>query len=96
MSIHYKFKSGKEFSSVPCDTPHLALSELRRLVAEQRGLDANAPDYDLAMTDAQTGEAYDDDGNFLVPRNSSVIVRRRPKDPADAARLAPLGEGGWV
>jgi len=80
MSIHYKFKSAKDFSTITFDTPFVSLGELKQRIIQQQKL-GRGPDFDLEVVNAQTKEVYTDN-NKLVPKNSSVIVSRVPANKA--------------
>eukprot|EP01027_Heterolobosea_sp_BB2_P004402 GEZU01006727.1.p1 GENE.GEZU01006727.1~~GEZU01006727.1.p1 ORF type:complete len:123 (-),score=12.44 GEZU01006727.1:103-471(-) len=78
MSIYYKFASAKDYDTITFDEGHISLGELKRQIVEQKKLSTKGgADFDLVVTNAQTGEEYKDD-LFLVPRNTSVIVKRVP------------------
>jgi len=53
--IHYKFKANADYSSVKFDGLSLPLSELKRLIVQQKKLE-KGPDYDFKITNAQTNE----------------------------------------
>jgi len=84
MSVHYKFKSSKEFSTVTFDGAYIALDELKQRIIEQKKLAKTNAEYDLEVINAQSQEAYTNP-KHPVPRNTSVIVRRIP--PAKATTV---------
>uniref|UniRef100_A0A3Q3WUT7 DWNN domain-containing protein n=1 Tax=Mola mola TaxID=94237 RepID=A0A3Q3WUT7_MOLML len=73
--IHYKFSSKLSSDTVVFDGPHVTLRELKRLIMGREKL--RSGDCDLQVTNAQTKEEYADDEG-LIPKGSSVIVRRIP------------------
>ncbi|KAI3915108.1 hypothetical protein MKW92_030657 [Papaver armeniacum] len=79
MSIYYKFKSGKEFHSIPALSPFTSVYEVKDLIFQSKKF-GHGKDYDLILTNPSTNEDYTDD-SILIPRNSSVIVRRIPGLP---------------
>lgn len=76
MSVHYKFKSSKEFDTVTFDGLHISIGELKKNIIQQKKIGKNA-DYELQITNAQTKEVYDSD-DTLVAKNTSVLVSRIP------------------
>uniref|UniRef100_A0AAZ1Y5N9 DWNN domain-containing protein n=1 Tax=Oreochromis aureus TaxID=47969 RepID=A0AAZ1Y5N9_OREAU len=73
--IHYKFSSRLNYDTVVFDGVHITLNELKRQIMGREKL--RAGDCDLQITNAQTKEEYTDCGS-LIPKGSSVIVRRIP------------------
>lgn len=55
MAIHYKFKSGKDFHSVPIDGAFIPLSELKQEIIAQKKL-GKSTDFDLEITDVSSGQ----------------------------------------
>lgn len=74
--IHFKFKSALEYDSLPFEGNGLLLWELKKEISQAKRL-GSSTDYDLLITNAQTNEDYTDE-NQLVPKNTSVVVRRIP------------------
>ncbi|KAI3862352.1 hypothetical protein MKX03_014370 [Papaver bracteatum] len=74
MSIYYKFKSGKEFHSIPALSPFMSVLELKDLIFQSKKF-GHGKDFDLILTNPSTNEDYIDD-SIIIPRNSSVLVRR--------------------
>lgn len=54
-SIHYKFKSSSEYSTVTFDGPNISLNELRDLIMSQKKI-AKTADHTLEITNAQSKE----------------------------------------
>ncbi|XP_065654974.1 axoneme-associated protein mst101(2) isoform X5 [Hydra vulgaris] len=75
-SIHYKFRSNLEYNTITFDCQAVSLNDLRDAIMLQKKI-AKSPDYTLEITNAQTKEVYNDD-DALIPKNSSVIVKRVP------------------
>ena len=101
--MHFKFKSSTAFDSVRFDGAFVSVAELRGLIAEKKGFGADAT-AELVLSDPQTQEEYVDDGK-LIPKSSSVLVRRVPAQakpgqrrggpgPAPAAAQQPEDELG--
>ena len=93
MSVHYKFKSGKEAHTITFDSLHISVGELKKSIMQQRKIGKTA-ELDLQITNAQTKEGmliveslildtknvslvYETD-SILIPKNTSVIVARVP------------------
>ncbi len=55
MSVHYKFKSGKEKHSVVFDGLHISVADLKKAILEQRKIGKNR-DLDLQISSTQTGK----------------------------------------
>ncbi|KAI3971855.1 hypothetical protein MKX01_035668 [Papaver californicum] len=79
MSIYYKFKSGKEYHSIPALSPFMSVFEVKDLIFQSKRF-GHGKDFDLILTNPSTNEDYTDD-SILLPRNTSVIVRRIPGLP---------------
>ncbi|XP_075346371.1 LOW QUALITY PROTEIN: E3 ubiquitin-protein ligase RBBP6-like [Mycteria americana] len=73
--VHYKFSSKMSYDTVTFNGLHISLCDLKRQIMSREKL--KVANCDLQITNAQTKEEYADD-NALIPRNSSVIVRRIP------------------
>ncbi|KAK3765647.1 hypothetical protein RRG08_063684 [Elysia crispata] len=73
--IHYKFKSSLDYNSVTFDGLHLSLSDLKKAISHQKRLKPG--EFDLEITNAQTGDVYKK-GDELIAKNTSVIVSRVP------------------
>jgi hypothetical protein len=76
MSIHFKFKSAKEFDTVTFPGAVIRVLDLKKAIVDKKKL-AKGLDFDLVITDAQNGKVYDDE-NMQMPRNTSVTVKRIP------------------
>ncbi|XP_010074279.1 PREDICTED: E3 ubiquitin-protein ligase RBBP6-like [Pterocles gutturalis] len=73
--IHYKFSSKLDYDTVAFTGLHISLHDLKRCIMGREKL--KAANCDLQIINAQTKEEYTND-NALIPKNSSVIVRRIP------------------
>eukprot|EP00850_Spirogloea_muscicola_P021552 SM000253S09041 [mRNA] locus=s253:145051:152434:- [translate_table: standard] len=76
MAIHFKFRSAVDFDSLNIDGHFISVGNLKERIIEHKNL-GNGLNFDLVITNAQTSEDYTDDA-FLVPRNTSVIIKRVP------------------
>lgn len=77
-SIHYKFRSALEYKTLTFDALHIGLEELKKAICEQENIRVES--FDLKLTNAHTKRSYGLEE--LVPRNSSVIVQRTPRENA--------------
>ena len=77
--IHYKFKSAKNTDTITFDANSLSVYDLKREIMHSKRLARphQLIDFDLIISDAQTGEVYADEMS-MITRNASVIVRRVP------------------
>ncbi|KAM6193781.1 E3 ubiquitin-protein ligase RBBP6-like, partial [Sarcoramphus papa] len=73
--VHYKFSSALKYDTVSFNGLHISLRDLKRQIMGREKL--KAANCDLQITNAQSKEEYTDE-NGLIPKNSSVIVRRLP------------------
>uniref|UniRef100_A0AAY5L0B3 DWNN domain-containing protein n=1 Tax=Esox lucius TaxID=8010 RepID=A0AAY5L0B3_ESOLU len=73
--VHYKFSSKLKYDTVTFDGLNITLADLKQQIMGRERL--KAADCGLQITNAQTKEEYTDD-EALIPKNSSVIIRRIP------------------
>ncbi|CAM9154114.1 unnamed protein product [Bubo scandiacus] len=73
--VHYRFSSLLQYDTVTFSGLHISLGDLKRHIMGRQKL--KVTNCELQISNAQTGEEYTDD-NTLIPKNSSVIVRRVP------------------
>ncbi|XP_051052009.1 E3 ubiquitin-protein ligase RBBP6-like [Phodopus roborovskii] len=73
--VHYKFSSKLHYDIVTFDGLYISLCDLKKKIMRREKLKATLSD--LQISNAQTKEDYPED-NALIPKNSSVIVRRIP------------------
>ncbi|XP_073132901.1 E3 ubiquitin ligase PARAQUAT TOLERANCE 3-like [Henckelia pumila] len=90
MAVHYKFKSAKDYDSVVIDGNFIAVGNLKEKIFELKHL-GRGTDFDLVVTNAQTNEEYLDEGT-LIPKNTSVLIRRVPGRPRNPIITAPVAE----
>uniref|UniRef100_K3X144 Uncharacterized protein n=1 Tax=Globisporangium ultimum (strain ATCC 200006 / CBS 805.95 / DAOM BR144) TaxID=431595 RepID=K3X144_GLOUD len=88
MSIHFKFKSAKEFDTVTFPGTVIRVLDLKKAIIEKKKLNKGL-DFDLVITDAQNGKVYDDE-NMQLPRNTSVTVKRIPSQQPGSGLLARM------
>ncbi|XP_068650067.1 E3 ubiquitin ligase PQT3-like [Aristolochia californica] len=79
MAVYYKFKSAKDYDSVPIDGHFISVAILKEKIFESKHL-GRGTDFDLMISNAQTNEEYADEA-MLIPKNTSVLVRRVPGRP---------------
>ncbi|KAF3785720.1 E3 ubiquitin-protein ligase [Nymphaea thermarum] len=76
MAVNFKFRSSVDFGSVDIDGPSISVSDLRAKIVEQKNLKV-CRDFDLVISDAQTGEVLEDE-NYRIPAGANVIIKRVP------------------
>ncbi|KAJ7952532.1 DWNN domain, A CCHC-type zinc finger protein [Quillaja saponaria] len=79
MAVYYKFKSARDYDSIPMDGPFISVGTLKEKIFESKHL-GRGTDFDLLVTNAQTNEEYLDEA-MLIPKNTSVLIRRVPGRP---------------
>ncbi|XP_071685930.1 E3 ubiquitin ligase PARAQUAT TOLERANCE 3-like [Rutidosis leptorrhynchoides] len=79
MAVYYKFKSAKDYDSIAIDGHFITVACLKEKIYESKQL-GRGTDYDLVVTNAQTNEEYRDE-DMLIPKNTSVLIRRIPGQP---------------
>ncbi|AET00990.1 E3 ubiquitin ligase PQT3-like [Medicago truncatula] len=79
MAVYYKFKSAKDYHSIPMDGPFISVGTLKQSIFVSKHL-GRGTDFDLLVTNAQTNEEYHDE-EMLIPKNTSVLIRRVPGLP---------------
>nr|XP_023022973.1 E3 ubiquitin-protein ligase RBBP6 isoform X1 [Leptinotarsa decemlineata] len=79
MSVHYKFKSALEYDTVTFDGLHISVKDLKNAIIQQKRI-GKSTDFDLQVTNAQTKTVYTDE-NFLIPKNTSLLIARIPVIP---------------
>ncbi|XP_052620728.1 E3 ubiquitin ligase PARAQUAT TOLERANCE 3 isoform X2 [Lactuca sativa] len=90
MAVYYKFKSAKDYDSIPIDGHFITVASLKEKIYESKQL-GRGTDYDLVVTNAQTNEEYLDE-DMLIPKNTSVLIRRIPGQPRMPIVAAPVSE----
>ncbi|XP_038996228.1 E3 ubiquitin ligase PQT3-like isoform X1 [Hibiscus syriacus] len=87
MAVYYKFKSARDFDSISMDGPFISVGTLKEKIFESKHL-GRGTDFDLVVTNAQTNEEYLDEA-MLIPKNTSVLIRRVPGRPRMPIIAAP-------
>ena len=59
MSVHFKFNSSNAYDTVTFDGISICVGDLKRSIVEKKKLNRGL-DFDLVITDAQTGEGTPD------------------------------------
>uniref|UniRef100_A0A915DBW1 DWNN domain-containing protein n=1 Tax=Ditylenchus dipsaci TaxID=166011 RepID=A0A915DBW1_9BILA len=83
-AIHYKFRSALEYSTLLFDGLSISVEELKLKIFSKEGIRVES--FDLTISNPNTKQQYTN--NELIPRNSSVIVQRIPRE--NAGRLPKL------
>ncbi|KAG6473078.1 hypothetical protein ZIOFF_066985 [Zingiber officinale] len=90
MAVYYKFKSAKDYDSIPIEGQFISVANLKERIFETK-LFGKGTDFDLMISNAQTDEEYVDEG-AMIPKSTSVLVRRvpgRPRKPIVTQRDKP-------
>lgn len=59
MAVYYKFKSARDYDSIPMDGPFISVGILKEKIFESKHL-GRGTDFDLVVTNAQTNEGWFD------------------------------------
>jgi hypothetical protein len=88
-TVQYKFRTDKKWCVVEFDGQAIGALTLKRAVVQQQrmGRAERRVDFDLLLTNEQTGERYGGDDNTRIPKNTRIIVQRVPATAAVAARI---------
>ncbi|XP_058190910.1 E3 ubiquitin ligase PARAQUAT TOLERANCE 3-like isoform X1 [Rhododendron vialii] len=90
MAVYYKFKSAKDYDSIAIDGHFISVANLKEKIFESKHL-GRGTDFDLVVTNAQTNEEYLDEA-MLIPKNTSVLIRRVPGRPRMTIVTEPVIE----
>ncbi|KAJ1637752.1 DWNN domain-containing protein [Pavlovales sp. CCMP2436] len=85
-SIQYKLKSARDFDMLEFSGMFISVAELKRSIVERKFKSAG-DSFGIVLSNAQSGEAYLNDA-FLVPANTSVLVRRVPLAEMPASKAS--------
>ncbi|TIC09402.1 DWNN-domain-containing protein [Wallemia mellicola] len=88
-SIYYKFKSSKNSSRVNIDGTSLSVFDLKREILLSNRMAINkGNDFDLVLLRDTPGQEEYHDDNEMIPRSTSVIVKRSPPKIANRGTAA--------
>ncbi|KAJ2890510.1 E3 ubiquitin-protein ligase rbbp6, partial [Coemansia aciculifera] len=73
--IQYKFRSARDYSTTIFDGLSISVADLRQDILRDQKLDPD--EHTLVITNEQTGEDYSNE-QTLIPKNTTVLVRRVP------------------
>uniref|UniRef100_A0ACD5YLI1 Uncharacterized protein n=1 Tax=Avena sativa TaxID=4498 RepID=A0ACD5YLI1_AVESA len=79
MAVYYKFKSARDYDSIPIEGQFISVMNLKEMIFESKHL-GRGTDFDLMISNAQTDEEYADEST-MIPKNTSVLIRRIPGRP---------------
>ncbi|PNT67406.1 hypothetical protein BRADI_3g27136v3 [Brachypodium distachyon] len=79
MAVYYKFKSAKDYDSIPIEGQFISVINLKERIFESKHL-GRGKDFDLMISNAQTDEEYAEE-SIMIPKNTSVLIRRMPGRP---------------
>jgi hypothetical protein len=83
-SLHYKFRSLLTYKTVNFTTLDVSVEDFKNVIFETDGLDPQT--CDLIVESSNFKRVYS--GNDLIPRNSSLIIKRVPR--LDAQKLPKI------
>ncbi|KAJ2004669.1 Retinoblastoma-binding protein [Coemansia thaxteri] len=86
--IQYKFSSSKDYSTTIFDGLSISVIDLKQEILREQKLDPE--EFSLVITNEQTNEDYGSD-QTLIPKNTSVVVRRVPYTGPKMSRMANGG-----
>jgi E3 ubiquitin-protein ligase RBBP6 len=84
--LHYKFKNEKKWHQITFEAGSISVIDVKRSIVSQKKIAKSNDDFDLRLTNVQTGDDYMQDG-FLIPKNTSLTVRRVPALRAQTMKL---------
>ena len=76
MSVRYKFKNDRQYDTVRFDSFHITVRDLKKAICRQKKL-RRVTDFDLQVTNEQTGSIYDSE-DTLILKNSTLTIARIP------------------
>ncbi|WOL17002.1 hypothetical protein Cni_G25790 [Canna indica] len=79
MAVYYKFKSAKNYDSIPIEGQFISVANLKERIFQHKLL-GKGTGFDLLISNAQSNEEYVDQG-CMIPKNTSVVIRRVPGCP---------------
>ncbi|XP_060216766.1 E3 ubiquitin ligase PQT3-like [Lycium barbarum] len=79
MAVYFKYKSAKDYDSIPILDQFISVGNLKLKVFESKRY-GRGKDFDLLITNAQTNQDYVDH-DTLIPKNTGVLIRRVPGLP---------------
>ncbi|XP_060202750.1 E3 ubiquitin ligase PARAQUAT TOLERANCE 3-like [Lycium barbarum] len=94
MAVYFKYKSAKDYDSFPIVDPFISAGNLKLKIFESKRY-GKGKDFDLAIINSQTNEEYVDQ-NALIPKNTSVLIRRLPGLPRLPIVIPSLTEPNQV
>ena len=65
MAVYYKFKSAKDYDSIPIDGHFISVANLKEKIFESKHL-GRGTDFDLVVTNAQTNEGWFDSLELVI------------------------------
>ncbi|WOK99799.1 hypothetical protein Cni_G08511 [Canna indica] len=77
MAVYYKFKSTKNYESIPIEGQFISVANLKERIFQHKFL-GKSKGSDLLISNAQSNEEYVDQG-CMIPKNTSVVIRRVPR-----------------
>ncbi|XP_059462991.1 E3 ubiquitin ligase PQT3-like isoform X2 [Corylus avellana] len=79
MAVYYRYNSERLFDSIAINVPFISVGNFKERIFESKRF-GRGKDFDLVVTNANSNEEYLDEA-MLIPKNSSVLIRRVPGWP---------------
>ncbi|CAN4080624.1 unnamed protein product [Withania somnifera] len=79
MAVYFKYKSAKDYDSIPILDQFISVGNLKLRIFESKRF-GQGKDFDLLITNTQTKQDYVDHDS-LIPKNTSVLIGRVPGVP---------------
>ena len=95
MSVLYKFRNDKDFSRLHIGASQVSVGDFKLTLMRQKlGKEATSVGYDLQVCNAQTQQPFEGD-DILIPKNSSLVVKRIPLPAGVKRHLATQVSSAW-
>ncbi|CAN4087492.1 unnamed protein product [Withania somnifera] len=94
MAVYFKYKSALHYDSIPIVHPFISVANLKLSIFLSKRY-GKGKDFDILITNSQTNRDYVDQ-DTLIPKNTSVLIRRVPGLPCLPVVIPPLTEPSQV
>ena len=79
MSVRYKFKNDKDYSTMHLDDGfHISVKDLKKSIVQEKRL-GRITDFDLLVTNSANDRVFDKDEE-LISKNMTLVIARHPLD----------------
>ncbi|XP_055827182.1 E3 ubiquitin ligase PQT3-like [Solanum dulcamara] len=94
MAVYFKYKCAKHYDSIPIVDSFISVGNLKLKIFESKRY-GRGKDFDLLITNSQSNQHYVDE-TTLIPKNTSVLIRRIPGLPLLPVVIPSLTESKQV